>query len=185
MNTLFLSDLHLDHQGITKFRSGFESTEHHNAVIKENYHKVVRPKDTVWFLGDVAFSLEALEDLKSWNGTKHVVLGNHCGSSESKKRGYDIKDMMEVFSSIHGFTRKYNHWLSHCPVHPDELRGRFNVHGHLHSNLIDDPRYLNVCMEHIDYTPISLEQIRTEFDRRKPLIDAITESEKYKNGIYY
>lgn len=183
--TYFLSDLHLDHQGITKFRSGFESTEHHNAVIKENYHKVVRPNDTVIFGGDVAFSPVAIQDLKSWSGTKHLVLGNH-DHSEYKKRGVSLDMLREVFGdNIFGFYRKYGYWLSHCPIHSDELRGRMNVHGHLHSNLIDDPRYLNICMEHIDYTPISLEQIRAEFERRKPLIDSIEESEKYKHGIYY
>lgn len=165
-NVLFLSDLHLDHKTICNFRTQFSSVEEHNAIIKENYHKVVRPKDTVWFLGDVAFSSEALEDLKTWNGNKHIVLGNHDGSSEAKKRGYDIKDMLEVFSSIHGFTRQYNYWLSHCPIHPDELRGRNTLYGHTHSHLIDDPRYMSVCMEHIDYTPISLEQIRAEFKLR-------------------
>lgn len=165
-NVLFLSDLHLDHQSICNFRTQFSSVKEHNECIKENYHKIVKPKDTVWFLGDVAFSKESLQDLKTWPGIKHIVLGNHDGSSESKKRGYNIKDMLEVYSSVHGFTRQYGFWLSHCPIREEELRGRYCIYGHTHSELIKDDHYLSVCMEHIDYTPISLEQIRTEFKSR-------------------
>lgn len=165
-NVLFLSDLHLDHQNICNFRTQFSSVKEHNECIKENYHKIVKPKDTVWFLGDVAFSKESLEDLKTWSGIKHIVLGNHDGSSESKKRGYNIKDMLEVYSSIHGFTRQYGFWLSHCPIREEELRGRHCIYGHTHNELINDNRYLSVCMEHINYTPISLEQIRDEFKSR-------------------
>lgn len=47
---------------------------------------------------------------------------------------------------------------------PDELKGK--IHGHVHSNNIDDLRYFNVSMENIDYTPISLEEIRSIFKSR-------------------
>lgn len=170
--TYFLSDLHLDHTNICKFRTGFKTVKEHNEHIKDRYHSIVRPKDTVWFLGDVAFSKEALEDLKTWNGVKHIVLGNH--DVEPKRHGYEFKDLLEVFTEVHGFTRKYGFWLSHCPIHTDELRGRYNLYGHTHSHLVEDDRYLSVCMEHIDYTPISLETIRKIFKEREKLNDLIT-----------
>ena len=160
MNTYFLSDLHLDHQNICKFRTQFSSVEEHNTHIKEQYHKIVRPKDTVWFLGDVAFSKKALEDLKTWNGIKHIVTGNHDPNSEPKRTNVTLIDMLEVFNTIHGFTREYGFWLSHCPIHPIELRGRVNLHGHVHSHTLEDNNYLNLSMENINYTPISLERIR-------------------------
>ena len=173
MNTLFMSDPHLGHENICNFRTQFNSSKEHDECLRDNYHSVVRPKDTVWFNGDVAFTPEALEDLKSWNGVKHLVLGNH-DNAEFKSRGVSLKMLQEVFGeNIHGFLRKYSWWLSHCPIHPDELRGRMNVHGHIHGHLIDDPRYFNICMEHIDYTPISLESIRKEFESRASLIAAL------------
>ncbi len=166
MNTLFLSDLHLGHDTITKFRNQFENSQHHDAIIKENYHKIVRPKDTVNFLGDVGFTPEAIQELKTWNGVKSIWLGNH-DNAEFKKRGVSLKILQEVFEDrIYGFSRKYGYWICHTPIHPDELRGRNCLHGHTHSHLIDDPHYMNLCMEHIDYTPISLEQIREEFKSR-------------------
>jgi calcineurin-like phosphoesterase family protein len=60
--------------------------------------------------------------------------------------------------------------LSHIPLHPDCVGERFkrNVHGHLHGNRIMkqvfrsftiDPRYLCVCVEQINYTPISFDDV--------------------------
>lgn len=46
--------------------------------------------------------------------------------------------------------------LSHEPVN---FEFAFNIHGHDHSNRLSDDKHLNVCAEHIDYTPISLTQI--------------------------
>lgn len=43
--------------------------------------------------------------------------------------------------------------LSHEPVN---LPYVFNIHGHDHSNEFDNGHHLNVCAEHIDYTPVSL-----------------------------
>ena len=181
-NTFFLSDLHLDHKNICNFRKQFSSVEEHNALIKENYHKVIRKDDTVWFLGDVAFSKEALEDLKTWPGIKHIVLGNHDPSSEPKRTGASLEDMLEVFTTIHGIIKKYGFWISHCPIHPDELRGANSLHGHTHSYLINDARYMNLCMEHIDYTPISLEQIRNNFkEREKQIIQTETLNKSLKD----
>ena len=125
-----MSDPHLGHENICNFRTQFNSSKEHDECLRDNYHSIVRPKDTVWFNGDVAFTPEALEDLKSWNGVKHLVLGNH-DNAEFKSRGVSLKMLQEVFGeNIHGFLRKYSWWLSHCPIHPDELRGRMNVHGH-------------------------------------------------------
>lgn len=166
MNTLFLSDTHFDQPSIIKFRTQFSSSEEHDAIIKENYHKVVRPKDTVNFVGDICMTPAAVQELKTWAGVKSIYLGNH-DTSEFKKRGVSLAMLQEVFEDrIYGFGRKYGYWIGHCPIHPDELRNRNMIHGHVHSNSINDPRYFNVCMENIDYTPISLEQIRAEFTRR-------------------
>ena len=45
------------------------------------------------------------------------------------------------------YLKEHGMWLSHAPIHPDELRGKPSVHGHCHYANIqldgkDDPRYL-------------------------------------------
>lgn len=48
--------------------------------------------------------------------------------------------------------------LSHEPL-PNLPTWLFNIHGHDHSNWFTGSRHLNVCAEHIDYTPVSLNSI--------------------------
>lgn len=43
--------------------------------------------------------------------------------------------------------------LSHEPI---DIPYAFNIHGHDHSNWFANDHHLNLCAEHIDYTPVSL-----------------------------
>lgn len=36
---------------------------------------------------------------------------------------------------------------------------RYNIHGHVHENTIDHPKYINVCYENIDFTPVLFNDI--------------------------
>jgi len=77
------------------------------------------------------------------------------------------------FLSSGSFFRKVMLWrrfgdllLTHVPVHPSTLgEGRFkgsriiNVHGHIHQNQSPPGAYKCVCVEHTNYTPVSLESL--------------------------
>jgi calcineurin-like phosphoesterase family protein len=61
--------------------------------------------------------------------------------------------------------------MSHVPIHPYSLdRWIGNVHGHLHENVIEksphhpDTKYMNVCVEHTNYTPIPFEEVRKYYE---------------------
>lgn len=83
-NVWFISDIHGGHNNICKYRP-FESEEEHFNAIKENYHKVVTKRDKVFFLGDITFTQERLEDIGSWVGEQKVlVLGNHCFTEDTE-----------------------------------------------------------------------------------------------------
>jgi calcineurin-like phosphoesterase family protein len=34
------------------------------------------------------------------------------------------------------------------------------LHGHIHQNLIDEPEYVNNCVEHTNYSPRSMDEIK-------------------------
>lgn len=156
-NVWFLGDLHLDHKNICKFRTQFDSVEQHNKVIKDNYHKVVTKRDKVYFMGDVAFSDEMFQDVNTWTAaSKVLIVGNH-----DLERGVTMRDLCNVFDEVYSFVKYKEFWLSHCPIHPDELRGKKNIHGHTHYKNIDDKRYFNTSMENIGYTPIDLATLRS------------------------
>ena len=161
-NVWFLSDLHGGHKNICKFRTEFSSEEEHWNVIKENYHSVVTKRDHVYFLGDVCFTQERLDDLATWTAEKKIlILGNHCSSEK-----IHIRELVKVFDDIHSLFKYKGMWLSHAPLHPDELRGKVNVHGNCHYHQVGDPRYLNVCLEHTNYKPISLESVKKTINER-------------------
>lgn len=154
-NVWFTSDLHLGHKNIINFRQEFESEEHHYQVVKENYHSVVTKRDKVFFLGDVAFTQERLEDVGTWVAERKVlILGNHCRDSIS------MEEICKQFDEVYSLKRYKEFWLSHAPIHPDELRGKYNLHGHTHYHNINDARYLNCCLENTYMTPIDLSEVR-------------------------
>lgn len=154
-NVFFCSDLHLGHKNIHKFRTDFESEEQHRDVIKENYHKVVTKRDKVFFLGDIAFTLEALEDVGTWVAhSKVLILGNHCRDK------IPMQEIVKHFDEVYSLYKYKEFWLSHAPIHPAELRGKYNLHGHVHFATLEDTRYFNCCLENTEYRPIDLNGIR-------------------------
>jgi len=165
----FISDPHFSHQNICKFLRDdgtklrpFESAEEMDEAMIKNWNEVVRPQDKIYVNGDVCMKDKELEILKRLNGHKRLVRGNHDIS--------DTKVYMKYFEEIYGVRVFDDFILSHFPIHPDSITKRYktNVHGHIHYNIVKDingvpdGRYFNICVEHINYTPISLEDMRKQ-----------------------
>lgn len=163
MPAFLAADLHLGHKGIHKYRK-FDTAEAHDDFVEACWRKQIRKKNqTVYVGGDVAFSEDAWRRFDELPGTKVVILGNHCTEYAHASLIASLKSV----SAVHGLLKYKEFYLSHAPIHPMHLRNKFNIHGHLHSKLVHDPRYFNISLEHIDYTPIPLEDIRAELERRR------------------
>ena len=159
-NVWFISDIHGGHKNICKYRE-FNSEEEHFNIIKDNYHAVVTKRDKVFFLGDIAFTQERLEDIGGWVGEQKVlILGNHDTDS------IHIRQIINHFDSVYSLLRYKEFWISHAPLHEQELRGKVNLHGHVHNATIQDSRYFNCCLENTNYSPISLQGIREIIEER-------------------
>jgi calcineurin-like phosphoesterase family protein len=166
------SDFHLGHKNISNFRSFVRDSAHNTEFLVDAWNKTIKKQDVVWCLGDFAFDKESLDVLGNLKGRKILIRGNHCPFVSSK-------DTLAVFEEIHGMVRYKKLWLTHCPIHPQEMRRCVgNVHGHLHQNFvmkktwygrkIIDPKYLNVCVE-INYQKfnspfITLDQAKSHFN---------------------
>ena len=60
-----------------------------------------------------------------------------------------------------------NFWISHCPIHQQEIRGRIaNIHGHLHNAILDDIRYYDVGLDKNNFKFIAWEEIKEVFKNR-------------------
>lgn len=161
-NVFFISDLHLGHKNILKFqghtRPAADLKEHSQWLVQQ-WNSVVTSKDIVWVLGDVIFDKKHANYFKEMRGQKHMIWGNHDLFSHDWYRQY--------FNLVRGFHKKYGMFLSHAPIHPSGLRDKINVHGHNHAGhvmkywgLVRDERYRNVCVDHVNGTPVALEDIK-------------------------
>lgn len=151
----FIGDLHLGHRKIASFvgqyRGNVTTTEEHDEWIIEQWNSTVGKRDPVYIVGDVAFNKAGLEKVRRLRGQKFLLPGNHDLYAASVYEEYGLK--------VIGFRKYRGFWLSHAPIHPAELRGCRNIHGHVHTRTIDDDRYINVCVEAVNGKPISIEEL--------------------------
>jgi calcineurin-like phosphoesterase family protein len=162
-----IADLHFGHKNMA-IKRGFASVEEHDQHIIEKWNSVVKKHDTVWILGDIAMEKKQYYSLlDSMKGFKKVVLGNHDLPQH-------VPELLKHVNSVCGMFTKFNGIiLSHAPIHPDELRGNVNVHGHVHEKSIYrdihfsngdveyqlDKRYVNVYCDAINFTPVNLKEL--------------------------
>ncbi len=174
MNDIWvISDTHFGHANMLKFvegdgrgvREGFEDVEHMNECMIDNWNSVVKPGDKVYHLGDVAFGQSTLDDvMPRLNGQKRLIMGNHDNMDARVYRKY--------FKKI----GSWRQWrlddmamiMCHYPLHESAFADRHGknpnsfgvcVHGHIHRKRPPDYRYINVCVEMIDYTPIHFDEV--------------------------
>lgn len=178
MTNIFLtSDTHFSHVGVTQFKTDegrplrpWDNITDMDEAMIQNWNKVVRPNDKVYHLGDVVINRKALALIHRLNGDKVLIKGNHDI--------FRINEYLEHFREVRAYHILDKYVMSHIPIHPDSLARwcNGNIHGHLHSNLVrdkwgkPDPRYICVCVEHTNFTPIPFEEIRNGWRPKDPKV---------------
>lgn len=159
MSTFVCSDPHFGHDNmVARYRTQFKSTKEHDETIIRNWNSVVSKRDKVYILGDITMENRKFYHLLGrLNGLKIVVGGNHDKES-------DAKELLKYVDKIVGVVKYKQYWLTHIPIHSSELRGKKNIHGHIHNRHIKrfgfkDRRYINVSMDVIDYTPVKIDEL--------------------------
>lgn len=157
-----IGDLHLGHRNIIKYRPQFKTATEHDETIVDNIKHTVNKRDNLYILGDAAFTHEALKLISNIHCRKILIMGNHDQMGTMK-----IADLVNVYDAIHSLISYRNYWLSHAPIHSDELRSRLgNIHGHTHTHNINDSRYLNLSADQINFTPVTFSHIQQIFEDR-------------------
>lgn len=183
-NIWFLSDHHFDHANMLKFKDDagnpirpFSSVEEMNEAMIERHNSVVRAGDIFYDCGDVTFKPGLYWKIgPRLNGKKRLLLGNHDDG-----RNFDLLKHFEKVG-IWRLFKEQNIVFSHIPLRLDQFRQKvqFCGHGHIHQNMIDDPRYINLCVEHNDYTPVHMDQLIETMKARRESVEAVIEKELLK-----
>lgn len=142
-------------------------------ILVSNWNSVVKNNDRVFMLGDfcLAGKNKIIEIGNKLNGRKTLIMGNHDSAALSTyyKAGFEMVSKYPIF--LEGFL------LSHRPI-PD---CRFyNIHGHIHNTsikVIDNLHldtnsdlyklYYNVSADVINFTPVSLNEIKRRINNLK------------------
>lgn len=184
MTIWLISDLHLFHTNMLRGQKigirSFDTLEQMHDAIVTGWNSVVKPNDKVYMLGDLTLTRPPRDNKPSnepgvWSicqqlqGKKRIILGNHdyFGANHYHHFGFEKVLAMRVMGDT---------LLTHIPVHTSQFsRFRGNVHGHTHESvvkkedaidglvwdMVPDTRYVNVCVEPLNYVPISLEDARS------------------------
>ena len=160
-NVYHISDLHFHHKKIMEFagayRDGHTPLENMHIIVAL-YNSIIKKQDLVFFHGDVVMRKADLSILDELKGRKVLIAGNHDD--------HPMKEYVKYFDDVRGIMSYKGFWLSHAPVHPAELRGKKNIHGHVHQNSIRDGyngldrRYINVCVENTGGVPVPFKDIK-------------------------
>lgn len=160
-NVRFIADTHFGHEKLIRNLRNMEPEEHDQLII-DNWNRVVTKKDITYVLGDFVFEKPDFIEkyLLQLNGEIRIIGGNHDDRRCCQK-------FRELGVTVLGCLEYKGFICTHIPVHPTEL-SRFeslgqgwaaNIHGHTHEELVGDHYYLNVCCEHVGYTPRTLNEI--------------------------
>jgi calcineurin-like phosphoesterase family protein len=151
----FTGCTHFDHQAIIKLAERpFESVDEMNHQMVINWNDRISPNDTVFHLGDFAWSRHQ-EHRKVLNGNIFHIKGNHDHGLK-----YPMFDYLELFfgddrlALFHYPIEEWNGWW----------RGAIHLHCHTHNHKkVTGERRFNVTVEANDYSPVNLEEILETF----------------------
>lgn len=159
----FISDTHFFHNNIIGYcQRPFNDVVDMNETMIRKWNNVVGKNDYVYHLGDVFIGgndKARSELLYALNGKLRLIVGNH---DEALLMSPLLHKRFDKAMYWKGFAEG-NFTATHVPHNLDRLRdGVFNVHGHIHNALEADDHYINVCVEHRNYTPVHMDQILLE-----------------------
>lgn len=149
----FISDTHFGHEAIIEFgKRPFANTAEMDEALAQNWTERVKPEDLIYHLGDIAWTSAGLRLFGELPGTKRLIIGNHDDGKACAQLVQKLELTRDFDES--GFT------ATHMPKRFERHDLRINVHGHVHPYDLDDPRYVNICVERTEYRPLHIDELR-------------------------
>ena len=153
MSIYITSDLHLGHKKIIEHCDRpFESVDQMNKTIVNNWNRLVKPRDKVYFLGDLSFrSYPAEFWIPFLHGKIVFIKGNH--------------DWFDNTVYYNNFILKYRgdlFYLVHNPRYVPKNWQGWAICGHNHNKVPffnKQSKRFNISTEVTNYKPVNMEYI--------------------------
>lgn len=170
----FISDMHFGHKGSLLWQDGtvrpeFKDIDEMDKTIIDNWNSVVTNEDIVYVLGDFAYKCSESKIryiFDSLNGEIILIRGNH------DNRVLKVNKKKNRFKEVHQYLElEYNNqWfiLFHYPIKEwnNKFHDSIHLHGHTHERIPNiEGKIMNVSVEQLNYTPISIEEIISKFKK--------------------
>lgn len=193
MTNFFTGCTHFGHANIIRLADRpFETVEHMNTELIRRWNEKVRPEDTVYHLGDVAWGSQVENFFLELNGSIIFITGNHDDPDEMENLERDYPDNTFVTNYHELKIDSQRLVLFHYPIDDwnGRWRGAIHLHCHTHSKTLRNPHlpYVNssdlefgektelgrnypvdltcnrfcVGVDSTDFAPISFEEIMKE-----------------------
>lgn len=125
-----------------------------NTIIS-NYHAVVKPEDTFYFLGDFSWNSQKAKGIwDSLPGQKYFIRGNH-----DSKINVPMKDIMEIYYEKLPITLCHYPMISWNKSHYNGLM----LHGHHHHNLTLQQKFpgkrIDVGVDAWNFRPVPIDSL--------------------------
>lgn len=145
------SDPHFNDAEANTLRKTYIGDE---AQVKSINSKIGK-NDTLIILGDIG----DIEFVKKIRGYKVLIMGNHDSGASNYIRVKDDTSDNHLFDEVYEGPVMLSEKiiLSHEPIYGMDFA--LNIHGHVHGAYRPDNCHINMCAEHINYTPVCLKHI--------------------------
>ena len=170
--TLWLtSDTHFGHASVIAMCDRpFADADEMDAALTERWNVLVRPRDTVWHLGDFSLGPKGTAErrFRRLNGSIHLVRGNHDGDDVVKGCAWaSVHDLAS--QRVAGVRLTLCHYpMLAWPGSAHNRDGRIATvmaHGHVHGTPRNarvphlDPCRVDVGVDMQDYEPVAAEAL--------------------------
>ena len=165
------SDTHFDHTNIIRYcNRPFVTTREMNEYILHNWRRTIAPNDLVYFLGDLAFGRDSRKPrwwVTQLSGKIIWIKGSHDHGIHPTSILPNVERVVECeVVSCDGIM----FFLVHDVIDAVGWKDGWVIHGHNHDNqphINFVKKRVNVSVEVINYTPISLASIVREIKEGK------------------
>jgi len=133
-----------------------------NAALIENWNSIVRPKDTVYHLGDFGFG-DIGEILKQLNGKTFLIEGSHDAAALTYKDHFKtITPMLEL-----SYQKQHIVLCHYCMrVWSRSHYNSWHLFGHSHGKLEPVGKSWDVGVDNNDFKPLSFDHVRAIMEDR-------------------